>query len=78
MSGAAGLCCPGRENSRDFILGVAVAEDGMGPEAGNFRSWQTPGPHQQLWQFMLKPAFCPVRHCSTRAQGQLEKGTLCL
>lgn len=71
-------CCPGRKTPRGFTHGVAVAEDAVGLEAGNFRSWQTPGPHQQLWQFMLKPGFCPVRHCSTHAQPQLEKGVLCL
>lgn len=67
-----GLCCP----RRGFILRVAVAQDAVELNAGNVRSWQTPGCHQPMWEFLLKSHFCPVRYSSTHAQSQLEKGVL--
>lgn len=39
-----GLCCA----RRDFIFGVAVAGDAVGLNAGNVRSGQKPGCHQQM------------------------------
>lgn len=61
-----GLCCA----RRGFILGVVVAQDAVGLNAGNGRSWQTPGCHQQMeripvgiqhqqQEFGLKSHFCP-------------------
>lgn len=56
---------PWDRDPEGFILGVPVAEDSMGLEAGNCRNWQTPGLHQQLWPFMCR-------------SGAVKKGVLCI